>query len=99
MAEPTPARPGGSAPMIEAVAGAISRPIPVENTHWLSRIRPYPVSGVDAMRSSWATTTTTSPPTIGARGPKRATIRGVRLATTMRTAAKGTVRMPAARVP
>ena len=98
MAEPTPARPG-SAPMIEAVAGAISRPIPVENTHWLSRIRPYPVSGVGRDAEQLGDHHHDQPAHDRGPGPKRATIRGVRLATTMRTAAKGTVRMPAARVP
>ena len=40
MAEPTPARPGGSLLMIDAVAGAISRPMPRANIIWLRRISP-----------------------------------------------------------
>ena len=40
IAEPTPARAAGTDPMIEAVAGAINRPIPAANVIWLASMIP-----------------------------------------------------------
>ena len=62
MAEPTPARPAGTAPMIDAVAGAMVRPMPKANTHWVTRMAGIAAVDGEARPAPAMETATTAEP-------------------------------------
>src|SRR5581483_6471921 len=94
-AEPTPALPGGSDPMIDSVAGAVVKPMPAPN-----QIRTSPPNSVDDINVSEAyiasaEATINSPPVTTRLVPTRSTTRGANGAQPMIPTATGAVSIPA----